>query len=652
LHNDNTSCKKMKIPIKTNPYRLAIQLIILLLLIYMLFRAFFDRTYVADFESYCPFGGMLAFSSFLVNNSLACSMTGAQIVMGAALILAIILFSKLFCSFICPVGTISEMIGKLGDKLKLRYTITGYADILLRGLKYGILFITIYYTVNSSELFCKKFDPYYASVSGFASDVALFWGIVTISIVIFGSFFIRLFWCKYLCPIGGISNIFRFFFTFLAVTGIYLILRIAGVSLNFVWPIAVICGISFFLEFYSLKSKTFPLNKIRRHTEICTNCKLCTKYCPQAIDVASLETIKHIDCYLCADCIHICPEEGALTINKRGKKWLPALVTLILILAALIIGRTFEIPTLSQYWGEKGLEGKMVTFTKSGLKSVKCFGSSTAFSNQMRRVSGVTGVTTFVKTNTVKILYDPSVTDTTTILRSIFSPVKVKLKNSAPSLNSLNEFSLSVDNFFDPLDAVYLKEIISENNDIYGFSTEFECPVKIRIYTDASSALNAEILSKLVETGEVKQPQPNGKILTIKLNYKVKRIERSELALTPEEFAERMYYRYFKSLNERNILQSSTYTVLFPGGGSETTNLMLEKLVYHLAQQPGIDAVESFSKNSQPFLTVYFDKKKISQDDVHNLLNSSKILSSASKGEKVYIDNPLSFPFKGETITK
>jgi hypothetical protein len=160
------------------------------------------------------------------------------------------------------------------------------------------------------------------------------------------------------------------------------------------------------------------------------------------------------------------------------------------------------------------------------------------------------------------------------------------------------------------------------------------------------------MVKKLVETREVKQLQANGKILTIKLNYKIKSIQRSELVLSPGEFAEKMYYGYFKSLNERNIMLSSTYTVLFPGGGSETTNLMLEKLVYHLSQQTGIDAVESFSKNGQPLLTVYFDKKIISTDEVHNLLNSSKILSSSTNEEKVYIDNPLSFPFKGETITK
>lgn len=642
----------MKKAFKTNPYRVVLQLTILLFLIYMLFRGFFDRAYTADFEAYCPFGGILAFSSFMANNSLACSMTSIQIVMGAALILGIVLFSKLFCSFICPVGTVSEWIGKAGDKMKLRFTITGYADILLRGLKYGILFITVYYTVSSSELFCKKFDPYYASVSGFASDVTLIWGIITIGIVILGSFFVRLFWCKYLCPVGAISNIFRFFFTFLGVTGVYLILRISGINLSFVWPLAAVCCIAFFLEFYSLKSKTIPVFKIRRNTEICTNCKLCTRYCPQAIDVASLETVKHIDCNLCSDCIHVCPEKGALTINKRGKKWLPAAVTVILIIAAIIIGRSFEIPTLNLYWGEESQKAGMAEYTKTGLKSVKCFGSSTAFANQIRRLQGVTGVTTFVKTNTVRILYNPALTDTILIQKSIFSPVKIQVRKADSLLKSVDEFSLRVDAFFDPLDAIYLKEVLSENKDIYGFTTEFDCPVRVKIYCKSDAAIEPGAIKELVETRQVTQPMANGKSMVIYLNFKVKNIEKSDTALDSKEYGIKMYNGYFKSITENDISLSSIYTVLFPGGGTEATNLMLVKLVYHLSQQPGIDAVESLSIDSNPYLRVYFNKKILSGDQIHVLLNSPRILSPAANETKVNIDNPLSFPFKGESLLK
>lgn len=537
----------MKKIIKTNPYRLVLQITILALIGYMLIRLFADKNYTADFEAYCPYGGLLAFSSFLVNNSLACSMTSVQIAMGAALVLGIILFSKLFCSYICPVGTISEWIGKFGEKLKVRFTITGYGDILLRGIKYAILFLTFYYTVTSSELFCKKFDPYYAAVSGFSTDVSLLWGIITIAIVILGSFFVRLFWCKYLCPIGAVSNIFRFFFTFLGVTIIYLVLIYAGIEISFIWPLALICSIAYILEFLSLESGIFPVFKIKRNTEICTNCNLCTKNCPVAIDVASLKVVKHIDCHLCGDCIQVCPEEGALTINKKGRKWLPALVTLILIIGGIIAGKTFEIPTLSQYWGDSAGKEKMETYVKSGLKTVKCFGSSVSFSNQMRNISGVTGVTTFVKTNTVEILFDPLKTDTISILRAIFSPVKIHIRNPGENVSSVSVFNLRIDKFFDKLDAGYLKQLLAENTDIYGFTTEFDCPVRVNVYANSEARLDEAVLTGLIEKSEIDQLQVTGKTMTIKLKFIVTKYEKDTIPVSPSAYVEIMNTALIKS---------------------------------------------------------------------------------------------------------
>ncbi|NTW25998.1 MAG: 4Fe-4S ferredoxin, partial [Lentimicrobium sp.] len=85
--------------VKKNYYRLSLQWLVLLGIVYLLLRPIVDKAYTADFEAYCPFGGLQAFSSFLVNNSLACSMTTTQIAMGLALILGIFIFSKLFCSY-------------------------------------------------------------------------------------------------------------------------------------------------------------------------------------------------------------------------------------------------------------------------------------------------------------------------------------------------------------------------------------------------------------------------------------------------------------------------------------------------------------------------------------------------------------------------
>ncbi len=526
--------------LKTNPFRLFFQLAILGLLLFMGIRFFVDMNYFPDYEAYCPFGGIQALSSYFVNNSLACSMTSAQIVMGIVLILVIVLISKLFCSFICPIGSLSEWIGKLGEKYNVRYTVIGIADKFLRSLKYILLFITVYFTVTSSELFCKKFDPYYAVVSGFNSDVSIIMAISAIILVIIGSFYIRLFWCKYICPLGALSNSFRFFMLFSLITGVYIAILYFGVHLNFVWLLAALCTTAFALELMSIENKVYPFLKITRNAETCTNCKLCTKVCPQAIDVASQKTVKHIDCNMCGDCIQVCPEKDTLAINKKGTKWLPAIILVILIAAGIIIGKSFEVPTIAEYWGDKATKGQMSIYEKSGLKNIKCFGSSSSFANKMRKIKGVTGVSTYVGSHTVKVWFNPSVIDTLSVQKSIFVPVKVPIRKLTSETDSVMVFNLRVDNFFDPYDTNYLTLLLKQNSSILGFTSEFDCPVKVTVYTTLDQSNTAETIKNIVEQKKLEKTFSDNTIQIIDLNYKVVKIEKETKLIPSVEFNNRV----------------------------------------------------------------------------------------------------------------
>jgi len=173
-----------------NYYRITLQWGIVALLGYMVLRSFADKNYSPDFEAYCPFGGMQSLASYFSIHSLACSMTTVQIVLGLALLLAVILFSKLFCSYVCPIGTFTEWMGSLGRKARLNVTLTGISDKILRVLKYVLLYITFYFTVTESELFCRKFDPFYASFTGFSGDVFLWYALPALLLTVAGSFFV------------------------------------------------------------------------------------------------------------------------------------------------------------------------------------------------------------------------------------------------------------------------------------------------------------------------------------------------------------------------------------------------------------------------------------------------------------------------------
>ena len=73
-----------------------------------------------DPEAYCPMGGLQALATYLSRGSLPCSMSSVQVMMGIALVAAIVLFSKLFCAYICPVGTVQDLLGKARKALRIK----------------------------------------------------------------------------------------------------------------------------------------------------------------------------------------------------------------------------------------------------------------------------------------------------------------------------------------------------------------------------------------------------------------------------------------------------------------------------------------------------------------------------------------------------
>ena len=113
-------------------------------------------------------------------------MTTMQIVMGIVLAAGVVLFSKLFCGYICPLGTVQDLLTKLRESIGLKgLEIAGnsIADKILRIVKYILLFWIFYMTATTSELFCKNLDPYYAVATGFKGEITLWMSIVTVTAV-------------------------------------------------------------------------------------------------------------------------------------------------------------------------------------------------------------------------------------------------------------------------------------------------------------------------------------------------------------------------------------------------------------------------------------------------------------------------------------
>ncbi|MDM8004102.1 MAG: 4Fe-4S binding protein [Bacteroidota bacterium] len=629
---------------KQNWYKLIYQFAVIGILAFMLFRLLFDKAYTPDFEAYCPFGGLQALGSYLTMDSLSCSMTSTQIMMGVALFIGIVLFSRLFCGYICPLGTIGEWIGKLGDRLKVRITPKGFADYALRLLKYVLLFITFYFTLKTSELFCKKFDPYYAAVSGFNSDVVLWWALIAIGALLLGSLFFRLFWCRYLCPLGALSAIFKYSWWFLGAMAVYVILLLLGLKISYVYPLIIITAGGYILEVTRMtRVRPDPVH-ITRNTDTCTSCGLCTISCPQGIDVASMDKVTHADCTLCGDCLHACPEKDTLQINKRNMKWLPALVLGALIILGITAGSLFELPTISQKWGTEEQLAGAGTFEMSGLKNIKCFGSSTAFANQMRNVKGVYGVSTYVASHTVHILYDTTMYNDEKLQQLLFVPVRRTTGEVPAETESIVYYTLTIDKFFDPLDATYLQHLLDQKTEAVGYQSEFACPVIVRIYFPAGKEPDRETLVKAIESRSLSFTV-NETEFNVKLPYKVMTFAEEKGSLSPQEFAREMFMPTRSFFNDS---QSYTEDVLkgMPVRLGENAKLSqrYSYLVSHLSNDGGIVGFEtSLDDSGAEMLTLWYVDTLTTPDRIFGALSADSLVLHYADGTVGTAPNPFRF---------
>ena len=78
-------------------------------------------------------------------------MSSVQIFAGIALIVAVVLFSKLFCAYLCPLGTVSDVLMKLRRNRKIKpwfVPANGLSDKVLRLIKYILLFLILYNTIG------------------------------------------------------------------------------------------------------------------------------------------------------------------------------------------------------------------------------------------------------------------------------------------------------------------------------------------------------------------------------------------------------------------------------------------------------------------------------------------------------------------------
>lgn len=252
-------------------------------------------------EAYCPFGGLVAIFPLAKYGGYACALTELNVALLVSLVGLALLSKKSFCSWICPLGTVQEWIGRAGRRIfpgsgrgdggrdhsgghgsatagaRARWTfrrVPRKIDRWLVLVRYVVLIAipVLTYTVWRYDLGFRKYDPFYILFTWGGHETAAFSFYIVIG-VLAAAFFLPFAWCRYLCPLGAMMD-----------------------------PLSRAGGL-----------------RLRRNRETCTDCGACDDACPHAIPVSKYEEVTSHDCTNCMECAEACPEKGTLELSWFGK---------------------------------------------------------------------------------------------------------------------------------------------------------------------------------------------------------------------------------------------------------------------------------------------------------------------------------------------
>lgn len=237
----------------------------------------------AGVEGYLPIAGMMNLKYRLLTGHDPTVHPAAMFLLVSFLAIAF-LFRKAFCAWLCPVGTLSEYLWRLGRRLFRRnFHLPRWLDIPLRGLKYLLLafFVWAVAGMSAAEIAGFMRSPY-----GLIADVKMLnffrslseTGLIVIAVLVVASVLVQNFWCRYLCPYGALLG---------------------------------------------LAALPSPL-RIRRNPQACIDCAKCARACPPALPVDKLISIKSAECTGCLDCVAVCPAQDALALAARRRRNVPA----------------------------------------------------------------------------------------------------------------------------------------------------------------------------------------------------------------------------------------------------------------------------------------------------------------------------------------
>jgi polyferredoxin len=231
-------------------------------------------------EGFLPISAMISLKHLIVSSEFS-MIHPAGLVLFTLICLTALLLRKAFCSWICPVGVISEYLSRASHKVfKRRIKLPAWLDYPFMSLKYLLLAFfayAVFYQMSPHDIQVFLNSPYnkVADIkmlhffTQMSSTTMIVLGVLTVL-----SFLVPWLWCRYLCPYGALLG---------------------------------------------LLSMLSPM-KIRRTESDCTSCGKCSAVCPSFINVDIKDSINSPECTGCLECVSHCPEAGALQMSTP-KPW-------------------------------------------------------------------------------------------------------------------------------------------------------------------------------------------------------------------------------------------------------------------------------------------------------------------------------------------
>jgi polyferredoxin len=220
-----------------------------------------------------------------------------------------LLLRRSFCSWVCPVATVSECSWKSGFKLLRRnLRLPRWLDVALRGLKYLLLLFFLYtvaFTMSPAAMEAFIQSDYHRIADVRLLDFFLHLSPLAMGIILAllaASLLLRNPFCRYLCPYGALLGL-----------------------------VAMLSPVS-----------------VTRNTERCVSCGVCSQVCPTYIDVMRKQSVCSPECIGCWRCVSHCRFNQALSMRFAGRYALPGIVFAVLVVLIFWGGTQFG--RVSGHW--------------------------------------------------------------------------------------------------------------------------------------------------------------------------------------------------------------------------------------------------------------------------------------------------------------